>query len=112
MKRERFGHTVVETHDGWVLVRLPAGGEIRSLPEDNNEYIARAHALGFNTANEMNEAHDREHAWLAHVMGLPVSPALYAVAYEKGPSELTGAEEEVILALHRYRNLLRKAGLL
>lgn len=106
------GGTTVTIGEGWVLTTLPDGTEVPAAPNHTPEDIARAHALGYDgDVWAMTRDHDRLHAQLALCLGLLESPALRAAATGQD-TEITGAEEEVILAAQRFVNLCRKAGML
>lgn len=107
-----YGFTVVEIFDGWVRTTLPDGTEIHAHPRHGVEDVARAHSLGYaGDVWAMTRDHDRFHALLAHALDLEESPALRQSALGQ-ESELAGAEEEVVLALQRFVNLCRAAGML
>lgn len=114
VKQHVYGHTLIECHsEGWVRVVLPDGKSFNAVPEDNDEYRQRALDLGYpdDAGHRMNLEHDLLHAKLAYCFGLPVSPALQDTADGAPINELTGAEEAMVLATHRYLNELRKRGL-
>lgn len=107
-----YGGTTVEVMSGWVRTTLPDGTEVRAHPNYGHEDVARARSLGYQgDVWGMTLDHDRMHAQLATALGLKESPALRATALGQA-SELTGAEEEMVLAAQRFVNLCRKAGLL
>lgn len=111
-ERYGYGHTLVEIMAGWVRTTLPDGTRIDAYPQHGAEDVARAHALGYEgDVVAMTMDHDRGHALIAWATGLEESPALRATARGE-QSELAGAEEEMVLAWQRWRNLCRKAGLL
>lgn len=112
VKQYVYGHTLVEVHsEGWVRVVLPDGRVMTAVPELTPEYAARSRALGYSDdGHTMNLEHDRLHAMLAYMLGLYVSPALLAAAGKEPLNALTGAEEDAVLALHRFVNELRAAG--
>lgn len=104
------GYTAVSIEADGLTFRLPDGRVLVALPHnDDPNYVARATLLGYSTALEMCQEHDLLHARLAHALGLPVSPALLAAA-DGGPmTEITAAEEAMVLAAARFLNLARKA---
>lgn len=106
----RYGATLVEVFDGLVRTTLPDGTPVHAVPNHTPEDVARAHALGYEgDVWAMTRDHDHFHAMLANTLGLRESPALRAAVTGQA-SDLSGAEEEVVLALQRFVNLCRKAG--
>lgn len=106
-----YGWTLIEIFEGFVRTTLPDGATIDAHPVSGPEHEARALALGYADVWAMTRDHDRFHALLAHALGLEESPALRATVRGEA-SELTGVEEEVVLAMQRFANLCRAAGLL
>lgn len=111
VQRFGYGWTLIEIFEGFVRTTLPDGATIDAHPNHGPEHEARARALGYPDVWAMTRDHDRFHALLAHALGLEESPALRATVRREA-SELTGVEEEVVLAMQRYVNLCRAAGLL
>lgn len=108
----RHWETVVEILNGVVRTRLPDGQTIDAVPNHGPEDIARAHALGYQgDVVGMTLDHDHMHVRLCHALGLKESPALRQASRGES-SELSGVEEEMVLAAQRFVNLCRKAGLL
>lgn len=102
----RYGAAVVEIFEDFVRTTLPGGAALIATPGTTPEDIARAHALGYGgDVWAMTRDHDRFHALLAHAFGLEESPALRQ-AVSGTHSELAGAEEEAVLAIQRWHNLL------
>lgn len=113
VKQYVYGRTLIEVHaQGWVRVVLPDGKTFTATPEANETYRTWSTLLGYtDNGHSMNLEHDRFHAMLAQMLGLPESPALRASADGVAIDDLTGAEEAVVLALARYVNELRKRGM-
>lgn len=105
----RYGDTLVEIFDGFVRTTLPDGSPLLATPGKTPEDTARAHALGYaGDVWAMTRDHDRFHALLAHAFGLAESPALRQ-ALDGVQSELAGAEEEAVLAIQRWHNLVQRS---
>lgn len=123
LRVESYNGTRIEFFDGWVRVHVPGYPPFEAVAQDDAEYRARAYALGFTDSegvlaiDRMNAEHDRAHAFLAKRLGLRVSPALEWVARGKPEeTDTTGelvrdAEEQFVLAFHRFKNALIYAGL-
>jgi hypothetical protein len=93
-----------------VEVHVAGGKVFQAVPQESPEYEMKAYALGFSSSWEMCKWHDLTHAWLADRLGLPASPALLAASGVQTDHEITDAEEHVVMALHRFINLLQNAG--
>lgn len=112
LKAFSYCGTTVRIMPGWVETTLPDGALVVARPNQGAEHVARARALGYDgDVWAMTMEHDPMHARLCHALGLRESPALRASLSDQ-PSELAGAEEEMVLAAQRYVNLCRRAGLL
>jgi hypothetical protein len=110
---ERYGKTVVTTHEGWLDITLPDGTTFQALPQDNDEYRAMAERLGYGTDTlAMCRDHDPLHAAMAQFLGLSVSPALAGGANGDPINELTGAEEDMVLSIQRFMRMAMAAGLI
>jgi hypothetical protein len=99
-----LGWTVVELwgHD-FTRTILPDGVEVPAAPQDNADYRSRAHALGYGQDSAaMSREHELGHVLLSYILGLPESPALRSAANNAGPSDLTGMEEDAVMALQRF----------
>lgn len=112
-----FGKTTVIFHpEGYCDVILPDNVAFTACPQKDQEYADRAIRLGYgiyaNPIHHMNMEHDAMHALLAAVLGLDVSPALHATGHGIPIDDLTGAEEDLVLAAQRFVNLCRARGLL
>lgn len=122
---ESYNGTRLVFHDGWIEITVPGHPTFQAVAEDTAEYRARAFALGFTdpetgatNVDAMNAEHDRAHAFLAKRLGLRVSPVLEWIAMGRptddsmsGLDYVRDAEEQFVLAYHRYRNALIHAGL-
>lgn len=99
-----LGWTVVELwgHD-FTRTILPDGTEVPAAPQDDDSYRERAAVLGYgaDTAS-MSREHELAHVLLSYILGLPESPALRAAANDAGPSDLTGMEEDAVMAIQRF----------
>lgn len=101
----RFGGSTVEFPEYGAVTTLPDGQRIIAAPEDNDAYRATAGRLGYgDDVLRMCREHEAAHAALAAWLLLPESPTLRVVAGEEGPSDLTGAEERLVLALQDFAN--------
>ena len=106
-----YGYTAVKVEDGWVEVRLPDGVMFLSDATDTPELRAQARAAGYGDdlwAAVRDRA--RLHAMLAHMLGMVESLALRA-AVSKQPTELSGLEDDLVLAIQQFVNRCRKEGL-
>jgi len=95
-----IGRTTIDMHPcGLAVTTLPGGAEVHARPQDNDEYRARAEALGYGSDTAaMSREHEVLHAMLSHWLGLPESPTLRGVADGKH-WEHWQAEEAAVLAL-------------
>ena len=104
-RRIVWGRTVVEIWEDCVATHLPGGAVLVSAAETNAAYRETAERLGYGSDTErMCRDHDPAHVALCHLLGLPESPTLRRVALAEGPTELTGKEEEAVLALQAFAN--------
>lgn len=103
----RIGGTVVAIEPGLVTTTLPGGGVVLSEPHDTLEYVQSALALGYETADAMNAAHDLMHVAISEMLGLPCSPTLERVAAGLiDATPVTDAEEQAVMALARFANVM------
>lgn len=108
----RYGGSQVRVMPGWVETVLPGGAVVAAHPNRTPEDFARARALGYQgDVWGMTLDHDHMHVRLCHALGLKESPALRQASRGES-SELSGVEEEMVLAAQRFVNLCRKEGLL
>jgi hypothetical protein len=104
-----FGQTLVQQHSDGCTVVLPGGRILDARPQETDSYRAQARAIGYgDDTAAMCREHDYVHALLAHALGLPHSPALMGAAKGEPINDLTGAEEDAVLAIQRFWNLARK----
>src|SRR4051794_15326091 len=88
--------------DGMTVTLYPDGAVVDACAEDDDLYRQTAidHGYGADTAL-MSREHELAHHLLAHLLGLPHSPTLRAVA--TGSSDPSGpAEEQAAMALQRF----------
>lgn len=103
----RIGGTVVVIEPGLVTTTLPSGRVVLSEPHDTPEYEQAALALGNETADAMNAAHDLMHVAISEMLGLPCSPTLERVAAGlMDATPVTDAEEQAVVALARFANVM------
>lgn len=106
-----FGGTRVIHLENGTFTTLPNGHAIAASPEDTDSYRATAKATGYgDDTGAMCRDHDYLHAALADLLGLPHSPALMGAAMGEDINDLTGAEEDAVLAIQRFWNLARQTG--
>lgn len=82
--------------------------ELPAVPEETDEYRERATYLGYDDPLQMCQEHDIIHTMLADMLGLDVSPALLGAVCDEPINDLTGAEEDAVLAIQRFINIWRK----
>lgn len=82
---------------------------VPAAPQDNDEYRARAQALGYgDDVWRMCQEHEIAHTELMQRLGLEYSPTLWAVAHgDTRKTREMGAEEELVLAFQRWRLVRR-----
>lgn len=82
---------------------------VPATPQDNDEYRARAQALGYgDDVWRMCLEHEIAHTELMQMLGLEYSPTLWAVAHgDTRKTREMGAEEELVLAFQRWRLVRR-----
>jgi hypothetical protein len=107
----RYGGTTAYVGDSWVTTALPDGRVVYATPNHDDESNARALELGYSGVEAMTREHDPMHALLCHALGLDYSPALSRAADGLRATELSDAEEAMVLAAQRFRNLCRAAGI-
>lgn len=111
----RYGQATVFVHDSdpLVVTRFNDGAEVRAVPEPTEDYEARARELGYADGAAMSREHDEIHCQIARMLGLGVSPVLWATAHETPVDRALGAfEEDAVMAVARLKNACRAAGLL
>lgn len=83
------------------------GVTIHALPQDNPAYRITSSRLGYGlNVGKMNRDHDTMHCLMAHWLGLGFSPALSHLALNQDSDEYTDAEEDMVLAIQRYANMM------
>jgi hypothetical protein len=107
----RYGGTTVYIGDSWATTSLPDGRVVYAAPHYDAESHARALSLGYSGVEAMTREHDPMHSLLCHALGLDYSPALSRAADGLRANELSDAEEAMVLAAQRFRNLCRAAGI-
>lgn len=101
----RFGRTLVEHWPDSTRTLLPSGAGVVAAPQDADAYRATAARLGYGPDTlRMMRDHEALHSALAHLLGLPESPTLRRVADGAGDTELTGLEEQAVLAIAAFAN--------
>jgi hypothetical protein len=81
------------------------GAKVPACPHRRNDYRRTAFDLGYGSdVARLNAEHDPVHTWLAHRMGLPYSPVLWAVAHDALHLDDYGREEDLVLAFQRCLN--------
>lgn len=98
--------TVLELHpDGLTVSRLPGVGVVEARPHDDDEYRARAVALGYGADTlAMSRDHELVHSLLAGWLGLPESPTLRGVADQRFWPHWQ-AEEAAVLGVQRFARM-------
>lgn len=97
----------------WVVTIYPDGTEVHAHPQHGADDVARAASLEYPDVGAMTLDHDPFHERLARALGLPHSPTLWAVGHDTPvDSKLASAEEDAVMAVQRFMQLARKAGLL
>lgn len=101
-----FGDALVQVWPDCVRTVFADCVEVVGAPQDNDAYRATAERLGYGADTlRLCRTHEVVHSWLASLLGLPESPALRGAANGSGPSLLTGAEEDAVMAVERLANL-------
>lgn len=100
-----LGNVLVTYHDGYLRTILPTGEIVHAIAHHDESYAATARRLGYLDVEMLNRDHDLVHSLLAHWLGMPCSPALQAAASGARDTELTGAEEDAVMAIQRFANL-------
>ena len=104
-----FGRTRVRITATGSETTLPDGRVLPAQPQDTPAYRAQAQAIGYgDDMLAMCREHDYLHALLCQALGLPVSPALLGAINGAPTNDLTGAEEDLVLAAQRFLNLWRR----
>ncbi len=94
-------------HGGaWVVTKYPDGVEVHAHPRHDPDDMARADALGYPNVDAMTLDHDPLHQVVSRVLRGEAS----RVPTGSVDAELAGAEEDVVLAVQRYLNVLRARG--
>ncbi|MBZ9852780.1 hypothetical protein LB566_03155 [Mesorhizobium sp. CA13] len=107
MRTLHLGAAVVALHEnGLTVTHLMDGKEIPAVPQDTEDYRARARELGYggDTA-AMSRDHEIGHSVLACLLGLPESPTLRGVADERFWRHWR-AEEAAVLAFQAYARIV------
>jgi hypothetical protein len=100
-----LGRARIEFDGDLTTTVLPAG-KVPAVPQDNDEYRARAEALGYGDDTAlMSREHEIGHALLAVWLGQPYSPTLFGVATGQHWPHWHD-EEAAVLALQRYARVL------
>jgi hypothetical protein len=108
----QYGDVRVYLVGDTVLTILPDSRALYAAPNYDPESVARAASLGYPDVEAMTREHDPMHSRLAYALGLKESPALSRAANgAKDVSDLTDAEECMVLAAQRFLNLCRAEGL-
>lgn len=98
---------MTECPGAWVVTKYPDGTEVHAHPNHTDEDLARAESLGFENTEVMTLVHDHVHTAISVAVGLTRSPTLWGIAHDvPAATELADAEEALVLAFHRYVNLL------
>jgi hypothetical protein len=113
------GTTIDEFPAGYLQLTLPDGRRCDAVPHETEEYRARAFALGYVREDgeidiwAMCREHELLHGHIADVFKLPCSPALDRAAQGlTEANEISEAEEQLVLAWQRYRNVLKFHGVI
>jgi hypothetical protein len=92
------------------------GTRVAAAPQDTDSYRAQAERLGYGDDTwAMCRDHETGHTWLSERLGEPYSRTLWAVAHgdkqaiHDSPGEMY-AEEELVLAWQRWKNIRKKIG--
>ncbi len=100
------GHTIrMDGHH--TITTLMSGGKVEAYPEDNDEYKARAAALGYgDDVGRMSQDHEITHALLATWLGLPESPTFRNVVAGTPYAKPGKDEEAAILGIQRFARVM------
>ncbi len=98
-----LGSTTVEIHRGYTVTRFADGAEEHALHGEQPGRAETARGLGYPHAEAMNADHDLAHSIVCHVLGMPWSPTLRAVADGK-THPLWQREEAAALAFQAFAN--------
>lgn len=105
-----LGRSILQIWPHGATTILPDGRELPAAPNDTPEYRATAARLGYPQDDagclQMCRDHEATHSAIAALLGLPASPALWNAALGRGPSALTGADEDAAMALQRLARML------
>lgn len=104
---KKYGSTTAAMTDEGSFIILPGGDVVESKPEDTDDYRATAGLLHM-TPLQMAQTHDIMHARLADMLGLYESPALRGAVDGTPIDDVTGAEEDAVLAIQRFLALHNK----
>lgn len=97
-----YGTTQFTFDDGWAKTTFSDGSTVPASPEPTASYAATAERLGYGTDTaRMCVEHELVHNWLCHVIGLPHSPALFAVAHRGDADWRHALEEDAVIAVQR-----------
>lgn len=92
----------------WVVTKFPGGVEVHAHPQHGPDDEVRADALGYPHVGAMTLEHDPLHTVVCHVLFNEPSIVLRHLLGLVDPAdEVLAAEEQVVLAVQRYLNLVR-----
>jgi hypothetical protein len=95
----------VDIEDAYVETTFFDGAKVPAVPHERNYYRLTAYDVGYGSdVVRLNAEHDPLHTWLAHRLGLPYSPVLWAVAHDTLHLGDFGREEDLCLAFQRCLN--------
>jgi hypothetical protein len=102
MRIIRLAGAEIELHDtGYTVTRYPEG-EVPAIPQDTDEYRARAESLGYGSDTaRMSREHELAHHITAALLGLPCSPTMMGQAIGKH-AVCWRQEEAAVLALQAF----------
>jgi hypothetical protein len=109
-EHRRSAAGAVEERLRWAEELGPPPAEL-VIRDHSGRVVTRAVGFGSDVA-ALTRDHDPTHARLTDWLGLPYSLSLMAAAGARAIDELTGLEEEAVLAVQRYRRACVARGLL
>lgn len=98
----RLGLVEITASAEYVETRFPSGRALIAAIATQPGQDKTAADLGFDSPEAMNREHDIAHSLLAHWLGLPWSPNIYALAHGEPISDQHVTEEAAVLALQKY----------
>lgn len=102
MKTLRFGGATIDIHDDGLTITRYGTAELHARAQDNDDYRARALALGYgDDCARMSREHELGHSLLAHWLDLARSPTLYCRAVGRTSAHWR-EEEALVLSLQRF----------